>query len=133
LRGAPYDPGAGGWPTIRYFNANTGPTGAFYEKTTPLPVSDELADYDRMMDYVEVEGTTVLCAVDGTGCDDRARHYLEKIQTMTRADQETQLQKLSKIMLDDHGTIKEPWKNWVRLRKRIILTVLRAEDEEDEL
>jgi len=37
IRGPPYNPGAGGWPTIRYFNAKTGPDGAPYEKKTDLP------------------------------------------------------------------------------------------------
>ena len=60
IRGPPYNPGAGGWPTIRYFNAETGPGGAPYEKKTDLPVCSELLDIGRMTDYVESAGKTSL-------------------------------------------------------------------------
>ena len=30
--GVQFNPGAGGWPTIRYFNSDTGPGGALMKK-----------------------------------------------------------------------------------------------------
>jgi len=35
-------PGRGGWPTIRYFNADTGPDGAAYTKLTKDKLCTEL-------------------------------------------------------------------------------------------
>lgn len=60
IRGPPYNPGAGGWPTIRYFNRETGPDGAAYEKKTDLPICSELMDVGRMTDYIELAGKTTL-------------------------------------------------------------------------
>lgn len=43
-----YSPGAGGWPTIRYFNWLTGYEGAPYPKKTPKSMCDELGDIKYM-------------------------------------------------------------------------------------
>ena len=34
IRGPPHNPGQGGWPTIRYFNKETGISGGSYQKKT---------------------------------------------------------------------------------------------------
>lgn len=44
----PYSPGAGGWPTIRYFNKETGKDGAPYEKKTDKAMCDELGDLGKI-------------------------------------------------------------------------------------
>ena len=62
LRGDPYYPGQGGWPTIRYFNTATGKQGAPYEKKTNLPVCQELGDVTTMTQFVEMVGNTKLMA-----------------------------------------------------------------------
>ena len=41
IRGS-YNPGAGGWPTIRYFNTKTGYEGAPYTKKTDKAMCEEL-------------------------------------------------------------------------------------------
>lgn len=40
--GGSLSPGAGGWPTVRYFNKGTGYDGAPYTKKTGDPVCTEL-------------------------------------------------------------------------------------------
>ena len=50
IRGEPYNPGAGGWPTIRYFNKDTGKDGYPYQKRTDKPMCEELGDFDMMVD-----------------------------------------------------------------------------------
>ena len=40
--GATASPGAGGWPTIRYYNKETGVDGANYEKKSDMSMCDEL-------------------------------------------------------------------------------------------
>ena len=59
--GVQFNPGAGGWPTIRYFNADTGPGGAPYEKVTDKAMCEELKDEDNMFAYVEKAASTSLC------------------------------------------------------------------------
>jgi hypothetical protein len=44
---------AGGWPTIRYFNKETGLEGASYEQKTSKSMCDELGNEDNMIAYVE--------------------------------------------------------------------------------
>jgi hypothetical protein len=70
IRGQPYNPGAGGWPTIRYFNKETGKDGAPYAKKTQLPVCQELGDVDTMTLFVETAGNTKLLQVDAEEADD---------------------------------------------------------------
>ena len=40
--GGAQNPGAGGWPTIRYYNKGTGYDGAAYQKKTKKSMCDEL-------------------------------------------------------------------------------------------
>ncbi|CAB9514727.1 glutathione peroxidase [Seminavis robusta] len=69
IRGPPYNPGQGGWPTIRYFNNATGKEGAPYQKKmADLPMCKELGDFDRMTAYIEEAGNTKL--EEGEDSDD---------------------------------------------------------------
>jgi hypothetical protein len=43
-----YQAGAGGWPTVRYFNAETGYKGAPYKKKTSGSMCDELGNNQYM-------------------------------------------------------------------------------------
>jgi len=57
--GGNLSPGQGGWPTIRYFNKETGPDGAPYVKKTKDAMCTELGPgkpYMKM--YVEEMGKT---------------------------------------------------------------------------
>lgn len=58
IRGS-HNPGAGGWPTIKYFNKETGPDGGTYQKVTPDAMCTELGDLDHMINYIEGYGKTV--------------------------------------------------------------------------
>lgn len=53
LRGPPHNPGAGGWPTIRYYNAETGLDGASYVQKTSDRICVELGPGTKYMnEYV---------------------------------------------------------------------------------
>ena len=74
-----YNPGAGGWPTIRYFNQKTGYEGAPYTKKTGGAMCDELGNEKYMQEYVEEAGSTSLCkASDGAGCGEKELGFIEK-------------------------------------------------------
>ena len=71
IRGT-YNPGAGGWPTIRYFNTKTGYEGSPYTQKTSGAMCDELGKNENMQAYVEEAGGTSLCkAADGAGCGEK--------------------------------------------------------------
>ena len=131
LRGEPHNPGAGGWPTIRYFNRDTGPNGAGYVPKTSKSVCDELGDEESMIRYVEEAGTTSLCAVvDGTGCDERSRAYMEKQKALGGAAQEVQLARLEG-MADKE--MKEDLKVWLKKRMRILRQLIAQAKTAEEL
>lgn len=69
----------GGWPTIRYFNRQTGYGGKPYKKKTQKRMCDELGDEDTMRTYVLTESGATKCdAVYGTDCD------LEELKLINR-------------------------------------------------
>jgi len=57
--------GKGGWPTIRYFNAETGINGAEYKKKTSEPICEELKKDENMRAYILEYGKTTLESPDG--------------------------------------------------------------------
>jgi len=65
ISGPPNNPGSGGWPTIRYFNSETGLDGGDYVKKTDKPICQELGDEDAMTTYVLDYGKTSLSTLHG--------------------------------------------------------------------
>lgn len=130
IRGAPYNPGAGGWPTIRYFNKETGEDGAPYDKKTDKPMCEELGNLDAMVAYIEEAGGTSLCALDGKGCDERSLAYLEKMKGTSKAEVQAQLEKLEGFK---DGAMNKELREWVNKRKKIVKNVLAAYDDRGEL
>jgi len=55
-----HNPGKGGWPTIRYFNKETGIEGGTYVKKTPKSMCEELGNEAMMGAYVDEYGKTSL-------------------------------------------------------------------------
>ena len=74
--GTPQNPGAGGWPTLRYYNADTGPGGAPVERITNQKICDEFKIPQRMIDSVTTS-RKVCDAVTKKGCDDAESAYLD--------------------------------------------------------
>jgi len=78
IRGT-HSPGAGGWPTIKYFNKDTGVGGATYEKKTDKSMCDELGDDSYMQAYVEEAGHTSLCSVGNPDtCEAKGQEFIAK-------------------------------------------------------
>jgi hypothetical protein len=77
--GGDLSPGAGGWPTVRYFNKGTGYDGKPYAQKTDKAMCDELGNEDNMEAFVVDFGGASLCAVaDGAGCTDKEKKFIEK-------------------------------------------------------
>lgn len=75
-----HNPGQGGWPTVRYFNKETGYEGASYQKKTNKAMCDELGDLTYMQALVEEAGKTSVhsCKLDGEGCDEKEQKFITK-------------------------------------------------------
>jgi hypothetical protein len=125
-----HNPGAGGWPTIRYFNKATGYEGAAYTKKTDDPMCTELGNQKYMDAYVEEAAGVSLCSnADKAGCDAKSLAFLEKWTTKPAADQAAQLARLEGMA---GGSMKAELKEW--LSKRIgILKGLASAGGKDEL
>ena len=70
--GGDHNPGAGGWPTVKYFNKETGYAGRPYKQKTGDAMCDELGNDVYMQGHIEEAGNTRLCRVsDGGGCGEK--------------------------------------------------------------
>jgi hypothetical protein len=120
IRGEPHNPGIGGWPTIRYFNAETGPDGKSYEKKTSKSMCEELGDEEVMFQYIEEAGRA-FCKVDGKGCDERSLKFMEKMKEVGQEEQQNQVDRLVKMMDDP---MADELKKWVKQRVKILQQLL---------
>lgn len=130
ISGPPHNPGGGGWPTIRYFNKETGPQGGSYVQKTGDAICTELGNVDYMRAYVQEYGNMFSCSVvDNDGCDDKEVAYITKMKATSNEDQLKQLERLQQMSKD---TMKAELLSWVK--KRIsILKQLTSDEIRDEL
>ncbi|VEU41589.1 unnamed protein product [Pseudo-nitzschia multistriata] len=131
--GEPYSPGAGGWPTVRYFNRETGIAGGAYAKKTDGPMCQELGNEDYMVEYVEGYGKTFRCrAPSGEGCDEREAGYIAKMSERTGAELVSELERLESM---EGSSMAPDLEKWLRKRQKILgqLTAAPAEGGSDEL
>jgi len=123
LRDAPirgdYNPGAGGWPTVRYFNTGTGYGGAPYEKKTSKAMCDELGDEEYMEAYVMEQGGVFPCSAEnGEGCSEKEKKYLKKWkEDKTIEDVSYQLSRLEGMVA---GKMKPSLMKWIKQRIGIL-------------
>lgn len=118
ISGPPHNPGSGGWPTIRYFNKQTGEEGGTYVKRTPKAMCEELGDEEMMTAYIEEYGKTSMCSVEtGAGCDEKEKNYIEKVKAMSAEEQSSQLKRLEGMA---GGSMKPDLKRWLIKRKKIL-------------
>lgn len=117
INGQAQSPGAGGWPTVRYFNKDTGYGGAPYPKKTQKKMCDELGDTEYMQLYVEEMGKTSLCQIENTsGCDEKELEFIKK--TKEAPDNIAgQLQRLEGMQ---EQKMKPSLKKWVNKRIAIL-------------
>ena len=112
IRGT-HKPGAGGWPTIKYFNKETGVEGATYSKKTDKAMCDELGPKeDYMIQYIEEAGKTSLCSIEnGQGCNEKQVKYIDKMKNKTPQQVLKQLNRLSSMKDSDMTPQLRDWKN----------------------
>lgn len=114
------NPGAGGWPTIRYYNKETGILGASYKQKTSSPMCDELGPkHNLLQDYIEEAGNTSECSVlpPFNGCGDKQKKFIEKMAEKTEEEVKAQLERLSKMK---GQKMKDDLKVWLGQRLAIL-------------
>jgi len=113
-----HKPGDGGWPTIRYFNKETGVDGGSYKQKTDKMICDELKADAAMQAYVEEYGKTSLCSVvTGAGCSDKAKEYIAKMKNAGNTAIADQLKRLESM---DGSTMKSELRDWLNVRVAIL-------------
>lgn len=133
INGEDQGAGSGGWPTIRYFNKETGYGGKAYPKKTDQAMCDELGPKNEyMQQYVEEQGGTSLCNVNKTdkGCTDKQKEFIGKWAAKPKEDIEKQLARL-KGMADTGSTdMKAEALSWVKQRIGIFRQLAEPKKEE---
>jgi len=116
-------PGAGGWPTIRYFNKETGYEGGEYKKVTSEAMCTELGPGQPHLENMILEyGKTSLCSVKTEqGCSEKEKGFIgtwkKKLADGTPAeDVHKQIERLDKMK---GGSMKAELKEWVTQRLAI--------------
>lgn len=113
-----YNPGAGGWPTIRFFNSQTGYEGQAYTKKTDKAMCEELGDDEYMQAYVEEAGSTSLCkASDGAGCGEKELDFIAKWKEAEPAKVAEQLKRLQGM---SGSSMKPELQKWLGQRMAIL-------------
>lgn len=114
------NPGAGGWPTIRYYNKETGVLGKSYEKKTDSPMCDELGPKHNLLQaYIEEAGNTSECSIVApyNGCGDKQIKFIEKMGAKSEEEIQAQLERLTKMK---GQKMKEDLKQWLGQRLAIL-------------
>lgn len=116
-------PGAGGWPTIRYFNKQTGYEGGDYKKVTSEAMCTELGPgLPHLENYILEYGNTSLCSVKTEkGCTDKEKGFIatwkKKLADGTPSeDVQKQIERLDKMK---GSSMKATLKQWVTQRLAI--------------
>lgn len=114
-------PGKGGWPTIRYYNKETGPEGKDYEKKTSMAMCSELGPEGEPMlqEYIESAGSTSLCSLVSPfkGCTEKEIKFINKMFSQSPAVWETQLARLAGMK---EKKMKTELLAWVNARSAIL-------------
>jgi len=126
IRDAKYAPGAGGWPTIRYFNAETGYDGAPYTQKTSKSMCDELGDMEYMRAYITDKAVKPCPVNDPTSihCDERERKFIDIWSGKAATEVVAEHARLLKMSA---SKVTADLKKWIMQRVRILAQLIDKE------
>lgn len=119
IHGTDQGAGSGGWPTIRYFNKETGYGGKAYAKKTSKAMCDELGPKEEyMQQYIEEVGGVSMCDVKNSdaGCSDQQKKFIEKWKGKPKDDYAKQLDRLQGMADKDGSSMKADALKWIKQR-----------------
>jgi len=127
-----YGAGQGGWPTVRYFNAETGLDGAPYTKKTSKSMCDELGDMEYMRAYVTEQGIPGCTPADPSRCSEKEGKFLATWSAKAQSDVATEEARLLKLAASKG---KPEQLQWMRQRHSILkqISLHNAKQENGEL
>lgn len=128
IHGTSQNPGAGGWPTVRIFNKETGYGGKAYEKKTSQAMCDELGPKTDYMQQL-VEEFATLCSVSdpSTGCSDKQKDFIGKNADKSVDELKKQFERLDKMK---EGSMKPEAMQWLKQRMGIYKQLAKKHGEE---
>lgn len=132
INGENQNAGAGGWPTVRYFNKETGYGGAAYAKRTDKAMCDELGPKtEYMAEFVEQFAS--LCDVSDTskGCSEQQVKFIEKSSGKGVDDMKKQIARLQGMADKDGSSMKPEALKWVKQRIGIFSQLLKKAGSEE--
>lgn len=117
IHGVDQGAGAGGWPTVRHFNKETGYGGKAYEQKTGDAMCDELGPKTTYMQEF-VEQFASLCDVNdtATGCTDKQKEFIGKWSGKPADEIKKQLTRLEGM---SGGAMKPEAMQWLKQRLNI--------------
>jgi len=136
IHGEDQGAGSGGWPTIRYFNKETGYGGKPYPKKTSSSMCDELGPNEEyMQQYIEEMGNTILCNAfkPEKGCTEKQKGFIEKWATKAPAELSKQLERLTAMVDKDSKSMKPDMLSWAKQRLGIFKQLLAPSAAKQEL
>jgi hypothetical protein len=122
IHGVDQGAGSGGWPTVRYFNKETGYGGKPYAKKTSQAMCDELGPKtDYMQQFVEEAGGTSLCDVKNTevGCNEKQKGFIDKWASKPAEEVKKQLDRLTGMVDMGSENMKPDALTWAKQRLNI--------------
>jgi len=125
------NPGAGGWPTIRHFNKETGYGGKAYAKKTDQAMCDELGPKEEyMQEFVEEQGGVSLCSIKKpeVGCTDKQKDFINKWSVKPADDISKQRDRLQLMLGKDSSSMKPETLKWAKQRANIFKQLSQKEE-----
>lgn len=123
-------PGAGGWPTIRYYNKETGFDGKFAgewkdEKGLEGAMCDVFGKTENMQAYVEEMAGTSLCKIsDGAGCSEKEKEFIAKW-----TGKEGVAEQIARLQTMKDNKMAPELKSWVIQRLAILKQFSKVKEE----
>jgi hypothetical protein len=124
--------GIGGWPTLRYFNSNTGIAGESYQKKTNMKMAEELSDKEILESFLLDKSTSLLCKIDLMDkCDEKEQNYITLWNTKSRKEIIDQIERLQQLRKSSN--IKPDVVQWVIKRINILNQIIKRSTSNNEL
>jgi len=130
--GGPYQAGAGGWPTVRYFNKATGYEGKPYAKKTSKAMCEELGDDQYMSAYIEEAGMTSKCVLQPQheNCSDKELDFMNKWKAKSNEEGHAQIERLRKLA---ETSMTDDLRKWLGQRLHVLVQLFHAAKAKEEL
>merc|ERR1740117_2727136 len=131
IHGEEQGAGAGGWPTVRHFNKETGYGGKKYEQQTSEAMCTELGPgKDYLHQHIESAGGTSLCSVKNTesGCSEEQTKFIAKWGDKSKDDLQKQLDRLTGMVDKDGASMKPDALSWAKQRLNMVKQLHKKEE-----